>query len=106
MYLIGRDLWDIVQGIEELKSDATPDERTKFRKREQLALSLICLSVNTDLHVYIRAVKTSKEAWDVLEKHFEGKSLSKKIMYRRKLYSARMKKGITMIDHINYVKTL
>lgn len=106
MYLIGRDLWDIVQGIEELKSDATPDDRTKFRKREQLALSLICLSVNTDLHVYIRAVKTSKEAWDVLEKHFEGKSLSKKIMYRRKLYSARMKKGITMIDHINYVKTL
>ena len=34
------------------------------------------------------------------------KSLSRKILYRRKLYAACTKKGMQMIDHINYLKTL
>ena len=106
MYLIGKDLWDIVQGKEVLREGASPDESVKFRKREQLALSLICLSINNDLHVYVRSVNTAKDAWEVLEKHFEGKTLSKKIMYRRKLYSAKMEKGSNIVDHINYLRNL
>ena len=62
MYLIGKDLWDIVRGTEVLKVNPTADERSKFRKREQLALSIICLSVSTNLHVYVRNAETAKDA--------------------------------------------
>ena len=47
-----------------------------------------------------------KEAWENLQKHFKEKSLSRKIFYRRKLYSALMVKGTNMIDQINYLITL
>ena len=60
----------------------------------------------TNLQIYVRSAQNAKEAWNNLEKHFEEKSLSRKIFYRRKLYAARMEKGTQMIDHINYVKTL
>ena len=56
--------------------------------------------------MYIRTAQSAKEAWENLQKHFEEKSLSRKIFYWRKLYSARMAKETDMIDHINYVKTL
>eukprot|EP00794_Sanderia_malayensis_P002751 gene2751-biopygen2271 len=38
--------------------------------------------------------------------HFEKKSLSQKIFYRPKLYSAKLEKGVTMLEHVNYLKTL
>ena len=41
-----------------------------------------------------------------LQKHFEEKSLSRKIFYRKKLYSARTANATDIIDHINYLKTL
>ena len=41
-----------------------------------------------------------------LESHFQKKSLSHKIFYRRKLYSTRMEEGTSMIDHVNYIKSL
>ena len=54
----------------------------------------------------MRSAKSAKEAWDNLQKQFEVKSLSKKIFYRRKLYSARMQKRTDMTEHINIVKTI
>ena len=59
-------------------------------KRENLALASVCLSVTTPLQIYVRSAKSAKEAWNNLQKQFEAKSLSKKIFYRRKLYSACM----------------
>ena len=38
MFLIGKDLWDIVNGVEVLGEEATPKERDIFRKRENKAL--------------------------------------------------------------------
>ena len=75
-------------------------------KRENLALSSVCLSVTTLLQIHVRSSKSKKEAWDNLQKQFEAKSLSKKIFYRRKWYSARMQKGTDMAEHINFVKTI
>ena len=73
MYLIGKDLWDIVQGTEVLAEDANEDDKKKFRKRDNLALASICLAVSTNLQIYVRNTKTSKEAWDNLSNHFEEK---------------------------------
>ena len=106
MCVIGKDLWEIVTGTEVLAEGASAQEQRSFRKRENQALACVCFSVATSLQIYVRSAKSSKEAWDNLGSHFEEKSLSKKIFYRRKLYSARMEKGTNMVTHINYVKTL
>ena len=127
MYLIGKDLWEIVDGKEVVGVNADEEEeeiqekrkfkkrgnsrkeeiqeKRKFKKRENLALSLICLSVTTNLQIYIRNAKTATEAWGNLSNHFE-KTLSRKIFYRRKLYSARMERGSDMVSHVNNLKTI
>ena len=64
------------------------------------------MGISASLQIYVRSTKTAKEAWENLEKHFQQKTLSKKIFYRRKLYSAKMDKGKNMTEHINYIKTL
>ena len=106
MYLIGKDLWEIIEGVEVVGENANEEEKKKFKKRENLALSLICLSVTTNLQIYVRNAKTPMEAWDSLANHFEEKTLSRKIFYRRKLYSARMEKGSDMVGHVNNLKTI
>ena len=105
MSLIGRDLWEMVEGSETLPVDANEDKRRKFRKRENQALSHICLGVSESLQIYIRGAKSGKEAWDNLSSHFEEKSLSRKIMLRRKLYHTVLGNG-DMTAHINNIKTI
>ena len=46
MSLIGRDLWEIVEGSEVLVRGANENQRMQFRKRDNKALSMICLSVS------------------------------------------------------------
>ena len=50
MCLVGRDLWEIVDGTETLPAEEPDaDTRRKFKRRENLAMSYICLSVSTPL---------------------------------------------------------
>ena len=105
MLLIAKDLWKIVTGAETLNESATAEEQRKLKTRENPAFATICLSVSTNLQIYVRNAAKAK-AWDNLSKHFEQKMLSRKIFYKRKFYSARMDKGTNMTEHINYVKTL
>jgi hypothetical protein len=106
MLLVGKDLWDIVTGEEKLEEEATEKERTHYRKCDNKALSMICLGINSELKIYVRSAKSAQEAWESLNKHFEEKTLSKKIMYRRKLYELKMDENTTMIEHINKMKTI
>ena len=78
MYLIGKDLWDIVNGTEVVAHDADDADKRKFKKRENMALATVCLSVSQSLQIYERSAKTSEEAWDTLEKHFQRNTLSRK----------------------------
>ena len=106
MVLIGRDLWDIVTGAEVLGDDATEKVRNDFRRRDNKARSIICLSINSDLKIYIRNCKSSKEAWDSLQGHFEEKSMAKILMYRKQMYRLQMEKGGNMNEHINKLKII
>ena len=106
MLLIGKDLWEIVNGTETLDENANENERARFRKRENQALASVCSAISTSLQIYVRSSTTAKDAWSNLEKHFEQKSLSRRSLYRRKLYSAHLEKGRSMIDHLNYITTL
>jgi hypothetical protein len=105
MVLIGKDLWEIVEGTEVMPASGD-NRQAAFRKRENKALSLICLSISPGLQVYVRSAKTAKQAWDSLAKRFEEKTLTRIISYRRQLYAARMAPGSSMIDHVNNLKTL
>ena len=49
MYLIGKDLWDIVTDAETLSEEATADQKKQFKKRENVSLATICLSIITSL---------------------------------------------------------
>ena len=60
MYLIGKDLWDIVTGLEVLDPEETAEEERKLRKRENLALASVCLSVVTSLQIYVQSVNNAK----------------------------------------------
>ena len=105
MLLMRNDVWDIVTGEEVLENGASNVKRAAFKKRENRALSTICLAVSKECKIYVRSAKTSKEAWDTLEKHFEEKTLSRKIMYRQKLYWLRMEND-NMVEHVNKLKTI
>ena len=106
MYFIAKDLQGIATGAEVLAEDASPDEKAKFKKRDNLALATICLSVSTGLQIYVRSCETSLDVWKSLENRFMEKTLSKRIFYRRKLYAARMVKGTDVVAHLNYMKTI
>ena len=43
MVLTGKDLWDIVDGTEVVADEASDNKKKDFRKRDQKALSIICL---------------------------------------------------------------
>ena len=73
MMLVGKDLWDIVSGDEVFEEGASVAIKKSFRKRDNKALSTICLSISSDLKIYVRNAKSSKEAWDTLSNHFEEK---------------------------------
>ena len=106
MYLMGKDLWDIVQEVEVLTERSTPQQRELFRKRDNRAMSIINLSITNDLQIYVRSAKSATEAWNNLADHFEEKTLSKIIYYRRKLYKMSMGKGMTMESYVNSLKTV
>ena len=58
MYLLGKELWDIVEGSETLAEHADADAIRRFKKRDNQALSIVALSVSKNLHVYIRGAKS------------------------------------------------
>ena len=104
--LMGLDLWDLVDGSEVLPERAGQKQQEKFRKRQNLALSKICLSVSPNIQIYVRSAKTGKEAWDCIAKRFEEKSLTRIIKYRSELYSTMMNEETPMVDQINHLKTI
>ena len=106
MYLVGKDLWEIVDGSETQPSEEDVEGRRKFRKRANLALAAIGLAVQPNLQIYVRNCKTPTEAWDSLQGRFEKKTLAKKIFHRRELYHTRMHSGEDMTAHIDPIKTI
>ncbi len=68
-------------------------------------MATVRFSVPTNLQIYVRSAETSKYAWNNFARHFELKTLSRKIFYRIKLYSAKLEKGTDIVNDINYIKT-
>ena len=60
MFLIGKNLWEIVQGTEVLGENADEQTTAKFQKSSNLALATFCLGVSKDLQIIVRSSKTGK----------------------------------------------
>ncbi|XP_060675416.1 uncharacterized protein LOC107435633 isoform X1 [Ziziphus jujuba] len=75
-YLMGEDLWDIVESMDE---PPKPKDRHAFkywRSKNASALHAIQISCNTDAFSKIRDMTSAKKAWDTLEKEFNSESES------------------------------
>ena len=57
MYLKGKDLWGIVKRTEVLGENATDKQRDSFRRRENTAMSCICLGIVESLHIYVQRIE-------------------------------------------------
>ena len=53
MQLIGKGLWEITEGTEVVEEGARQQDIRYFKKRENMALATICLSVAESLQIYV-----------------------------------------------------
>lgn len=99
MVLTRDELWEIVSGEEV----ADPASSLAWKRKDNKALSTICLLVDDTQLVYVRNAKSAKEAWDALQFHYEKPSLTNKLYLRKKMLSLRLEKNGDMQAHINSV---
>lgn len=73
-FLGGQDVWDAVEiGVEELLVGITnPKQLREIRTRDQKALSILQQGVDDANFERIAATPTSKVAWELLKRAFQG----------------------------------
>ncbi|MCO5571734.1 hypothetical protein L7F22_025482 [Adiantum nelumboides] len=73
--LMIKNMWKIVMG--EVPRPAHGDQRNDWDRRALQDQGLININVKDTLVGYIRSATSAKEAWDILARRFEGKSIIK-----------------------------
>lgn len=104
MVLEERDLWDIVSGDEQRPEDSAG--AVAFNKRSKKALATICLSLANSQLLQVRHCTAPEEAWRVLERLYENKSLANRLFLRRKFFTTQMAEGDNVLAHITKVRTM
>lgn len=92
MLLIHEDLWD---AVEQRKG---PDDKTQRK-----ALARICLLVHPSVLTHIRTAKTAYEAWDSLERAYEGKGLTRRLGLLRTLFALKLAAFDDMQSYLNKI---
>ena len=87
MVLQAKDLWDVVSG-KEVRPAGT--EATEWDKKAGRALAIIALALSAEEKEHIIDCDTPKQAWEVLEKLYEGKGRNRKFMLLQELFRANM----------------
>ena len=101
MTLYKEGLWGIVSREEERPGDrATPEQRNKFQKRWEKALSLIVLSIDPSLLYLIGDPTSPIDTWELLENQFQKRTWANKLHLRRKLYSMKLIEGGAVQEHV------
>ncbi|MCO5611067.1 hypothetical protein L7F22_065317 [Adiantum nelumboides] len=84
--LMIKNMWKIVMGEE--PRPAYGDQRNDWDRRALQAQGLININVEDTLVKYIQSATSAKEAWDILARRFEGKSIIKVMHLKSKLNEA------------------
>ena len=101
-------LWGFTQEGQEVPPEpiASAAVRNAYRLHWGKAYSLIALSVENNLQVHIALTVNPKEAWDILQNHFEFVSVTQIVRLNRKFYAASMKEDDDLMEHITYMTSL
>src|SRR5215472_6164125 len=103
MVLMAKELWDIVSGAE-VKPDGEK-QGAAWEKRAQKALAIISLSLTPTEQQHIIDCTSPNEAWDILEKLYEGKGRNRKFMLLAELFGLSMEKlDDKMSEYLRSVK--
>ena len=107
LVLMEKGLWGIADGSEvkvEVAADADAKTKTASEKdwklRSDKAYSLIALNVEPDIQIHITGTSNAKEAWNLLQKHFEVVSVSHIVRLSRRFYAAVMQEEDDLLDFI------
>ncbi|MCO5557073.1 hypothetical protein L7F22_034455 [Adiantum nelumboides] len=84
--LMIKNMWKIVMGEEPRLAHG--DQRNDWDRRALQAQGLININVKDTLVGYIQSATSAKEAWDILARRFEGKSIIKVMHLKSKLNEA------------------
>lgn len=75
-------------------------------EKDQDALVLICLHVDTSLYTYVQDSKYAKDAWDSLAKAFEDKGVNRRITLMNALLDEKLERHSSMHDYVAAVMSL
>ncbi|MCO5554251.1 hypothetical protein L7F22_007779 [Adiantum nelumboides] len=96
--LMIKNMWKIVMGEE--PRPAHGDQRNDWDRRALQAQGLININVKDTLVGYIRSATSAKEAWDILVRRFEGKSIIKVMHLKSKLNEATKSSSESMHEYL------
>ncbi|KAG5879642.1 hypothetical protein JTB14_034442 [Gonioctena quinquepunctata] len=97
MFLKHEDLWYSIVGYPE---DDTTTASVKTRK-EQKALTKLCLMVQPNCYSHVRATNTAEKAWTKLQSAHEDKGLNRRITLLRSLCSIKLENFHKIEDYVN-----
>ncbi|KAG2816478.1 hypothetical protein PC129_g14861 [Phytophthora cactorum] len=87
--------------------DHGSDRSTVEWKTDDLkALGVIAGDVCLTYQVYIRGALTTTEAWNLLEQHFNTKTLQNRLLVTKKQHSFKMEPGTKFVVHVDKFKEL
>ena len=101
-------LWGFTQEDQETPpaADASATVKSAFGLRSDKAYSLIALNVKKDLQGHISSTTDPLAAWKILQKQFEFVSVTKIVRLNRKFYTASMKEGADLMQHLTHMTSL
>jgi tyrosine-protein phosphatase YwqE len=81
-------------------------DNAKWNEMDGNAITNIHIALADEVLSSVAEKKRAKEIWDALTKLYEFKSLHNKIFLKRRLYTLYMAEIMSVIDHINTMRTL
>jgi len=103
MLLKAHELWDVIEE-DTPADDGDEDEHKIWKKRDQLALSSIALSLKPSEQEQIYNCKTAKSAWEHLKEVYEGKGTHRVLSLLKSLSTSKLEGVTTMKDYIRGVR--
>src|ERR1700752_771441 len=110
MLLKAHELWDVIDDEDEEGEEAskakgkTRKSDTDWRRKDQLALSTIALSLKPSEQEHIHGCATARAAWDCLKELYEGKGTHRFLSLLKSIGTAKLEEGVVMKDYIRGVR--
>ena len=106
--LRAKDLWGLVDGSEKPPAnDANEEAKLKYKRKCNRAIAMITTNISdSKIYLVTSCEDTPQGIWDTLTKHFEGKTISRKLFLMKAFFSLRMREGTSVANHIRELKDL